>query len=95
MKLADLPVAARMRLFIGMMLLGLVTLCAVRLDDVDREFCAIALTLGGILLALLALMGPFGWRISESVTGQLGGEPPRATAVIARRRSISNVSPAG
>ena len=51
-------------------------------DDVDREFRAIALTLGGISLALLTLMGLFGWRISESVTGQLGGEPLRATAVM-------------
>ena len=51
-------------------------------DDVDREFRAIALTLGGISLALLALMGLFGWRISVSVTGQLGGEPRKATAVM-------------
>ncbi|MBP6801226.1 MAG: methyl-accepting chemotaxis protein [Zoogloea sp.] len=51
-------------------------------DDVDREFRAIALTLGGISLLLLALMGLFGWRISVSVTGQLGGEPQKATAVM-------------
>ena len=51
-------------------------------DDVDREFRAIALPLGGISLALLALMGLFGWRISVSVTGQLGGEPQKATAVM-------------
>ena len=51
-------------------------------DDVDREFRSIALILGGISLALLTLMGVFGWRISESVTGQLGGEPQKATAVM-------------
>ena len=51
-------------------------------DDVDQEFRSIALILGGISLALLAIMGLFGWRISESVTGQLGGEPQKATAVM-------------
>jgi len=51
-------------------------------DDVDQEFRTIALILGGISLVLLAIMGLFGWRISESVTGQLGGEPQKATAVM-------------
>ena len=51
-------------------------------DDVDREFRAIATILGGISLLLLAVLGLFGWRISESVTRQLGGEPRSATTVM-------------
>ena len=51
-------------------------------DDVDKEFRISAALLGVISLVLLGVMGLLGWRISESVTRQLGGEPQRATAVM-------------
>lgn len=51
-------------------------------DDVDSEFRQIAWTLGAISVALLVALGVFGWRISASVTRQLGGEPGNATAVM-------------
>lgn len=51
-------------------------------DDVDREFRAIAGLLGGISLVLLATLGIVGWRVSTSVTHQLGGEPQNATQVM-------------
>ena len=53
-------------------------------DDVDREFRSIATILGGISATLLLVLGLFGWRVSASVTSQLGGEPREATAVMQR-----------
>jgi methyl-accepting chemotaxis protein len=53
-------------------------------DDVDREFRSIATILGGISATLQLVLGLFGWRVSTSVTGQLGGEPRDATAVMQR-----------
>ena len=52
------------------------------IDDVDTEFREIALVLGGISLLVLGALGLFGWRVSASVTTQLGGEPRTATAVM-------------
>ncbi|WP_079433325.1 methyl-accepting chemotaxis protein [Zoogloea sp. LCSB751] len=53
-------------------------------DDVDSQFRSIATLLGGISLGLLLLLGVVGWRVSTSVTSQLGGEPTEATAVMQR-----------
>ena len=53
-------------------------------DDVDSEFRSIASLLGGISLGLLILLGVVGWRVSTSITSQLGGEPTEASAVMQR-----------
>ncbi len=51
-------------------------------DDVEAEFRAIAIVLGGISVVLLVVLGYVGWRVSSSVIGQLGGEPQTATTVM-------------
>ncbi|WP_374477789.1 methyl-accepting chemotaxis protein [Zoogloea sp.] len=51
-------------------------------DDVDREFRSTAMLLGGISAVMLIVLGLLGWRISVSVTTQLGGEPRQATSVM-------------
>ena len=52
------------------------------IDDVNAAFRSIALVLGGISCVLLGILGYAGWRVSASVTGQLGGEPKDATNVM-------------
>ena len=54
------------------------------IDDVDAAFRQGALLLGGISLALLALLSFVGWRVSASVLHQLGGEPQAAAEVMRR-----------
>ncbi len=52
------------------------------IDDVNTAFRAITMELGGISVLLLAILGYVGWRVSSSVTEQLGGEPQAATVVM-------------
>jgi methyl-accepting chemotaxis protein len=54
------------------------------IDDVDAAFRQAAILLGGISLALLALLSFVGWRVSSSVLRQLGGEPHAAAQVMQR-----------
>jgi len=54
------------------------------IDDVDTAFSQGATLLGGISLALLALLSLVGWRVAASVLQQLGGEPAVAVEVMQR-----------
>nr|MBL8410182.1 methyl-accepting chemotaxis protein [Dechloromonas sp.] len=54
------------------------------IDDVDAAFRQGATLLGGISLALLALLSLVGWRVAASVLQQLGGEPAVAVEVMQR-----------
>jgi methyl-accepting chemotaxis protein len=54
------------------------------IDDVDIAFRRDATLLGGISLALLALLSFVGWRVSSSVLRQLGGEPQVAAEIMQR-----------
>jgi len=54
------------------------------IDDIDAAFRHDAMLLGGISLALLALLSLVGWRVGSSVVRQLGGEPQAAAAVMQR-----------
>ncbi len=61
---------------------GWVVGTGIYVDDVDREFRSTAMLLGGISAVMLIILGLLGWRISVSVTTQLGGEPGQATSVM-------------
>ena len=61
---------------------GWVVGTGIYVDDVDHEFRSTAMLLGGISADLLIILGLLGWRISVSVTTQLGGEPRQATSVM-------------
>lgn len=52
------------------------------IDDVNREFMAQALWLGGIALVLLAILAVIGWRVRATILGQLGGEPADAVVIM-------------
>ena len=52
------------------------------IDDVDTEYRHAAILLGGISLALLAVLSLVGWQVSSSVLRQLGGEPAHAAAIM-------------
>ncbi len=52
------------------------------IDDIDREYKEIAMLLGGISLALLAILSLLGWQIGGSVIRQLGGEPAVAADIM-------------
>ena len=65
------------------------------IDDVDREFRSIATLLGGISAVMLVVLGLVGWRISTSVTAQLGGEPRQATAVMQQAAAGDLTAPLG
>jgi methyl-accepting chemotaxis protein len=62
---------------------------------VDREFRSIATLLGGISAVMLIVLGLVGWRISTSVTAQLGGEPRQATAVMQQAAAGDLTAPLG
>ena len=52
------------------------------IDDIDSRYREVALLLGGISAALLAALALLGWRIGRSVSGELGGEPAAAKAMM-------------
>lgn len=54
------------------------------IDDVDREYKAGAMLLGGISVGLLLLLGLVGWQVSSSILRQLGGEPRAASEIMQR-----------
>jgi hypothetical protein len=54
------------------------------IDDVDATFRRETLILGGIAMALLALIAVISWRLARGVLRQLGGEPAYAAAATAR-----------
>ncbi|MBI2276800.1 MAG: methyl-accepting chemotaxis protein [Dechloromonas sp.] len=54
------------------------------IDDVEKEYRQNALLLGGISLALLAILSVVGWQVSSSILKQLGGEPSVAADVMQR-----------
>jgi methyl-accepting chemotaxis protein len=56
----------------------------VYIDDIDREFDALALRFGGIVAIVLALLVFVAWRVGRSLTSQLGGEPAYATGIMHR-----------
>jgi methyl-accepting chemotaxis protein len=53
-------------------------------DDVDAEYRQAVLTLGGISLGLLFLLGVIAWLLGRGILRQLGGEPAAATAIMRR-----------
>ena len=54
------------------------------IDDIEREYKAGAMLLGGISAALLVLLSLIGWQISVSILRQLGGEPQAASEIMQR-----------
>ncbi|UCV12519.1 methyl-accepting chemotaxis protein [Dechloromonas denitrificans] len=54
------------------------------IDDIDREYKANALLLGGIAAGLLVLLSLIGWQVSSSILRQLGGEPKDAAEIMQR-----------
>lgn len=54
------------------------------IDDVETEYWKGVLSLGGISVFLLVLLSLIGWRVSNGILRQLGGEPVEATAVMQR-----------
>ncbi|RIX46903.1 MAG: methyl-accepting chemotaxis protein [Rhodocyclales bacterium GT-UBC] len=54
------------------------------IDDIEREYRANALLLGGISVALLIVLSLLGWQVSASVLQQLGGEPKLASEIMHR-----------
>ena len=51
-------------------------------DDIDRQYRAVAILLGGLSGVLLLGLGLLGWLIGNSVLAQLGGEPTAAQAAM-------------
>ncbi|QRM19086.1 methyl-accepting chemotaxis protein [Dechloromonas sp. TW-R-39-2] len=54
------------------------------IDDIDREYKANAMLLGGIAAGLLVLLSLIGWQVSSSILRQLGGEPKDAAEIMQR-----------
>lgn len=54
------------------------------IDDVDAEYRASAMLLGGISLFLLMLLSLVGWLVGRGILLQLGGEPKLAADVMQR-----------
>ena len=52
------------------------------IDDIDREFKAVAYKLGGVSLALLVVLLWFSYLIGRSILQQLGGEPAEANRIM-------------
>ena len=54
------------------------------IDDIEREYRAVAMLLGSISLVLLAGLGLIGYLVGRSVTRQLGGEPSMVVDIMQR-----------
>ncbi|TXI76857.1 MAG: methyl-accepting chemotaxis protein [Dechloromonas sp.] len=52
------------------------------IDDIDREFKAVAYKLGGVSLALLVVLMSVSYLIGRSILQQLGGEPAEANRIM-------------
>ena len=52
------------------------------IDDIDREFQAVAYKLGAVSLALLVVLVLVSYRIGHSILQQLGGEPAEANLIM-------------